>query len=126
MPQSGLGAALRKLRERRTLSLREISQLSGIDHAYVHRLETGEKASPSEELLAKLLRVLKPRERDAEIVKWLATHPEADAALVEHVLDDETVSVEIFTAAAGVRYRGSARPDPATLIARTRRAFEDE
>jgi transcriptional regulator with XRE-family HTH domain len=126
MTQSGLGVALRKLRERRTLSLREVSQLSSVDHAYVHRLETGEKASPSEELLTKLLRVLKPVERDAEIVRWLAAHPETDAALVEYVLDHEGVSLEVFTAAAGARYRGTARPDPATLVARIQRAFEDD
>jgi len=126
MPQTGLGVALRKLRERRTLSLREMSQLSTVDHAYVHRLETGEKAGPSEELLAKLLKVLKPAERDADIVRWLARHPETDQALVEYVLDDESIELDLFTAAAGVRHRGNARPDPATLISRNRRAFEDE
>ena len=35
MPQTGLGVALKTLRERRTLSLREIGQLSSVDHAYV-------------------------------------------------------------------------------------------
>ena len=125
MPQTGLGVALRKLRERRTLSLREMSQLSSVDHAYVHRLETGEKTSPSEELLVKLLKVLKPTERDTEIMKWLATHTETNPALVEYVLDDESIGLELFTAAAGVRHRGDARPDPATLVARIKRAFED-
>lgn len=126
MAQTGLGVALRKLRERRTLSLREVSQLSTVDHAYVHRLETGEKTSPSEELVGKLLRVLKPTERETDIVKWLTDHSEADPDLVEYVLDDESINVELFTAAAGVRHRGSARPDPATLIARIRRVFGDE
>lgn len=126
MAQTGLGAALRALRERRTLSLREMAQLSSVDHAYVHRLETGEKASPSPELVGKLLKVLKPNERDAEIVKWLAEHADADPDLVTYVLNEPDVSVDIFAAAAGVRHRGSARPDPATLIARVRRAFEDD
>lgn len=126
MAQTGLGAALRALRERRTLSLREMSQLSSVDHAYVHRLETGEKASPSEELIGKLLRVLKPNERDAEVVKWLAGHPEADPDLVVYVLNAPDVSIDVFAAAAGVRHRGNARPDPATLIARVKRAFEDD
>jgi HTH-type transcriptional regulator, competence development regulator len=125
MTQTGLGAALRKLRERRTLSLREMSQLSTVDHAYVYRLETGEKTSPSEELVGKLLKVLKPTEREAGVVKWLAEHPEADPELVSYVLDDDSIDLEVFTAAAGVRYRGGARPDPATLIARVRRAFEE-
>lgn len=126
MAQTGLGVALRTLRERRTLSLREMSQLSSVDHAYVHRLETGEKANPSHELVGKLLRVLKTSDRDADIVKWLVEHPDTDPALVEFVLADPNIKADIFVAAAGVRHRGNARPDPATLIARIRRAFEDD
>ena len=126
MTQTGLGVVLRTLRERRTLSLREMSQLCSVDHAYVHRLETGEKTSPSQELVCKLIKVLKPVERDAELVKWLVDHPEADPGLVEYVLANPDIDVDIFAAAAGVRHRGTARPDPATLIARIKRAFEDD
>lgn len=125
MPQTGLGVALRMLRERRTLSLREVSQLSNVDHAYVHRLETGEKTSPSEELVGKLLKVFKPSQREADIVKWLSDHSDADLDLVTFALDDETVGIELFSAAAGIRHRGTARPDPATLIARVRKALEE-
>ncbi len=124
MPQTGLGVALKMLRERRTLSLREVGQLSGIDHAYVHRLESGEKTSPTGELIGKLLKVLKPDEREAGMVKWLMDHSDADPALVDYVLSDASIEIEVFTAAAGMRHRGTARPDPATLIARVRRAFE--
>lgn len=126
MSQTGLGVALKTLRERRTLSLREIGQLSSVDHAYVHRLESGEKTNPSPDLVEKLLRVLKPGERDAALLMWLVDHAEADPRLVEFVLNDPSISIDIFSAAAGVRHRGNARPDPATLIARIQRAFEDE
>ena len=126
MPQTGLGVALKTLRERRTLSLREVGQLSTVDHAYVHRLETGEKTNPSQDLVEKLLKVLKPGERDVALVKWLADHSEADIGLVEYVLQDPSISIDVFAAAAGVRHRGNARPEPATLIARIRRAFEDD
>lgn len=126
MAQTGLGVALRTLRERRTLSLREISHLSTVDHAYVYRLETGEKTSPSPELVGKLIRVLKPSERDADLIKWLVDHPETDPALVEFVLNDESIGLDVFAAAAGIRHRGTARPDPATLIARIKRAFEED
>ena len=126
MPQTGLGVALKMLRERRTLSLREIGQLSSVDHAYVHRLESGEKTNPSSDLVEKLLKVLKPDERDAALVMWLVDHAEADPRLVEFVLNDPSISIDIFSAAAGVRHRGNTRPDPATLIARIQRAFEDE
>ncbi|MDA3921903.1 MAG: helix-turn-helix transcriptional regulator [Salinisphaera sp.] len=121
-----LGVALKTLRERRTLSLREVGQLSSVDHAYVHRLETGEKTKPSQDLVEKLLKVLKPGKRDSALVMWLADHADADPDLVEFVLQDPSISIEIFSAAAGVRHRGNARPDPATLITRIKRVFEDD
>lgn len=124
MPQTGLGTALRSLRERRTLTVRELSQLAGVDHAYVHRLETGEKTSPSAEVMGKLLRGLKPTDREAEIVRYLADYPDSDEELVVYVLADASIGADVFAAAAGVRYRGSARPNPATLIERVRKAFE--
>lgn len=126
MPQTGLGVALKTLRERNGMSLREIGQKSSTDHAYIHRLETGEKTSPSAELVAKLVAVLHPNERDAGIIFWLMDHPEADLALVDYALHDEQISLEVFSAAAGMRHRGTVRPDPATLISRVRRAFEDD
>ena len=97
-----------------------------MDHAYVHRLETGEKTSPSEELVGKLLRVLKPDDRQASIIKWLVGHPDADPDLVLYALDQDDVGVDIFSAAAGVRHRGNVRPDPATLIQRTKKLFADD
>ena len=121
---SGLGAALRKLRDRRTLSTREIGKLAEIDHAYIHRLETGDKANPSPEVVQKLLTYLKTNERESDIVKWLVDYSEADPGLVEYALDTPDVSLEEFTMAAGIRHRGTARPDPATLIERVRRALE--
>ncbi len=126
MAQTGLGAALRRLRERRTLSLREVNVLTDVDHAYVHRLEIGEKLNPSDEMLTRLLRVLKPSERDAAIVRWLGAHPQVDPALVVFVLDDASIGIDVFTMAAGAVHRGTARPDPATLIARAKRILEEE
>jgi len=125
MPDLGLGTALRKLRERRTLSLREMSQLSEVDHTYVHRLETGEKTNPSVELVSKLLKVLKTSEREASIVKWLIDHPDANPELVEFGLDDDTVTLEEFSMAAGSRHRG-VRLGPAKLIDQVRRVLNGE
>ncbi len=123
--RSGLGAALRKLRERRTLSIRELGRLAEIDHAYIYRLEGGEKSSPSPEIVATLLSHLKASAREAAMVKWLVEHTDTSADLVEHCLDDQTVTIEEFTMAAGVRHRGNARPAPADLIDRVRRALSD-
>lgn len=121
--QSGLGAALRKLRERRTLSIRELGRLADIDHAYIYRLEQGEKTSPSPELIATLLSVLKANPRDSAMVKWLVEHGDTSDELVEYCLDDPGVTIEEFTMAAGVRHRGNARPAPGVLLERVRRAL---
>src|SRR5213082_1489813 len=64
MPTNGFGVALKTLRERRTLYGRELSTLAELDHAYENRLEAGEKTNPSDEVLDKLVRALKPSERD--------------------------------------------------------------
>jgi transcriptional regulator with XRE-family HTH domain len=124
MSNTGLGAALRKLRGRRDLSVREIGKLSDVDHAYVHRLESGEKTNPSPDLLSKLLKALKSNERDTAIVRWLTEHPDTNPELVEFVLEDPGIGIDVFTVAAGARHRGGARPDPATLIERVRRALD--
>lgn len=126
MAQWGFGVLLRTLREERGLSPRELARLAEIDHAYVYRLETGEKESPSEEVLAKLVRALKAGKREAEMLRYLAQYRETDPALVKHVLGDPSVTFEIFASVAGAAFRGSTRPDYGKLIERTRRILSEE
>jgi hypothetical protein len=108
------------------LSLRDLALLADIDHAYIYRLETGDKEAPSEEVLSKLIRALKPGKREAEMVRYVAGHTNTDAGLVAYVLQDPTVSIEVFGAAAGAVYRGNVRPDYPTLIDRVRRILGEE
>ena len=124
MSDTGLGVLLRNLRERRDLSVREVGQLSGVDHAYIYRLETGEKQSPSPEVLGRLLRVLKADARETEMAKWLAEH-ESNPEWVAHVLATPDLTAEMFEMGASIRHRGTARPDMATIEARVRKAFEE-
>lgn len=126
MAASPFGFLLKTIREETRLSLRELSELSGVDHTYIYRLETGDKESPSEEVISKLLKVLKPDERRAEMLRYLAQHPEADLQLVEYAAKERTVTFELFSAAAAISYRGSGRPDPATRIERIRKIIEAE
>ncbi|MYH15985.1 MAG: helix-turn-helix transcriptional regulator [Gammaproteobacteria bacterium] len=126
MKDNGLGTAIRLLRDRRTLSLREISQLSGVDHAYIHRLEKGEKSRPTDETLDKILRVLRADTREADIVRWLVSRPDSDPGVVEFALNDPSITIDMFSAAAGVVHRGSGRPDPATLFDRIRQIFAED
>lgn len=126
MAESALGVLLRILRERRGLSLRELGQLTDIDHAYIFRLETGAKESPSPEVLSKLIRALKADKREADMIWYLAEHSETGPELVMEVLKDATISFRIFAAVAGVAFRGSARPDYRKLIERVRRILDEE
>jgi transcriptional regulator with XRE-family HTH domain len=126
MAQSALGFLLRNLREDRGLSLREMAQLADVDHAYVYRLETGDKESPSGEVLSKLLRALKPPKREAEMLRYVAEHAETDAALVAHIREDPTVTFDLFASVAGAAYRGNARPDYPKLIERMRKIISEE
>jgi HTH-type transcriptional regulator, competence development regulator len=126
MPQSALGFLLRDLRDERKLSLRETAQLADVDHAYVYRLESGDKESPSNEVLTKLARALKAPRRENEMLRYIAAHPETEPGLVAHVRQDPTVTYRIFAAAASAAYRGAARPDYATRIDRIRRILGEE
>lgn len=126
MEQPSFGFLLRHLREERGLSLREFAQLADVDHAYIYRLETGGKESPSDEVILKFIRALKAAKREAEMLRYLAKHPETDTALVSHVLTDATVTYEIFASAASMAYRGTGRPDYPKLIARVRRILAEE
>ena len=124
MPQTGLGLLLRKLREIRDLSSRELGQLAEVDHTYIYRLETGEKQSPSADVLTRLLRVLKAEPREVEMAQYLTTN-DVNPDWVEHVLGTD-LTAEMFEMGASMRHRGGARPDMVTIEARVRKAFEDE
>ena len=126
MSQPAFGFLLQRLREERRLSLRELAQLAGIDHAYIYRLETGDKESPSEEVLTKLVRALKVGKRETHMLRYLAEHPHIDLGLVAHALADATVTIEEFSSVAGVAFRGTGRPDYPKLVERVRRILQEE
>ena len=126
MKKNGLGVLLQLLRERRGVSLRELGQLAQTDHAYIYRLEQGEKGAPSEDVLLRLIRALKADRREAEMLRFLAAHPETADDLVAEVMNDPTVTYDVFAAAAGAEFRGSARPNYAQLLARVRRILSEE
>ena len=126
MAQTALGFLLQNLREARGLSLRELAQLADIDHAYIYRLEIGAKESPSNDVLSKLIRALKAPRREADMLRYLATHANADAGFVAYVRQDPTVTYDEYASAAGMVHRGTGRPDYATRIERVRRILKEE
>jgi transcriptional regulator with XRE-family HTH domain len=122
--ESALGFLLRFLREQRGLSLRELGRLAEVDHAYIHRLETGGKESPSAEVIGKLVKALKPGKRETDMLFYLAAHPDTAAELVDLVTRDPTITYNVFAGAAGMAFRGK-RPNFEQIIQRVR-SFLDE
>jgi len=102
------GRVLRRFREERRLSLRELGQLVDVDHAYIQRLETGEKEAPSDEVLQRLLRVLKVEPRVSQILQ-LIIGKDISQDLVDLVLEDPAIDIETMKMASQVNFRG--KPD---------------
>jgi len=125
MGASALGTVLKDLRESKGFSLRELAQLAGIDHAYIHRLETGEKDSPSKETLDKLIRVLKPHRRDIEVLRYVAANPEINPDLVDLTVKDDGVSFEVFLTAANMKFRSNSGIAAQELIDRAKKFYEE-
>jgi transcriptional regulator with XRE-family HTH domain len=126
MPDSALGFLLRELRSDRALNLRELAQLADVDHAYIQRLETGVKSSPSDEVLAKLGKALRAPKREAEMLPYLARNPDIAVSLVEFVRSEPSVSFVDFRGLATIAHRGSGRPDYATTLKRLRALWDGE
>ncbi|OSJ32560.1 hypothetical protein BSZ19_18590 [Bradyrhizobium japonicum] len=120
MPETALGTWLKDLRERRSMSLREVAERSRVDHAYIYRLETGTKEAPSEEVVDKLISALTPPKRDADILRFLVDHTNLDVKLVEFVRGDPSITFDQFHMLTTVVNRGT-RPDYATSLARIRK-----
>jgi HTH-type transcriptional regulator, competence development regulator len=128
MAESALSAVLRRLREARGLSLREVSQLSGLDHAYIYRLETGEKEAPSDEALARLFRALRPTSRQERVVHFLVGRDVAVDLVDASIIDDPDIALEDFESAAQMSFRGKRPTTPGewrTAIQRIRKLREE-
>lgn len=125
MPESALGVWLKGLRERSELSLRDLAQRSGVDHAYIHRLETGAKEAPSIEVLNKLSVALSTIKRDQEFLLFLARNPNIDINIINFAQQNRNVTLPEFQMLTSVVNRG-AKPDFATSLARIRRILEEE
>ncbi len=120
---SALGVWLKGLRGEE--SFRLLGQRSGVDHAYIYRLETGMKEAPSEEVIGKLLGALTASSRDAEILRLLSSQTNVDPGLAEYAWANKNVSFEEFRMLTTVVNRG-ARPDYGTSLARIRRFMSED
>jgi transcriptional regulator with XRE-family HTH domain len=99
---------VRRLREAKGLSLRDVGQLAELDHAYVHRLETGEKEAPSDDALSRLFRALKPTKRHETLLRFLVGRQVPLEMLDPSIIDDPEITPEDFESAAQMNFRGTA------------------
>lgn len=125
MPETALGLWLKGLREERKLSLRELGQRSDVDHAYIHRLETGAKEAPSPDVLDKLAQALTASKRDCDVLRQLARHSSVDPNILDFVRKDQSISADELQMLSTVVHRGM-RADYATSLARIRRMMMDD
>jgi hypothetical protein len=75
------GALLRKRRQARGLTLRELGRLVEVDHAYLWRLEHGAKTAPSAVVIWNLARVLQTDVNDFVALAALELHVSLHAQL---------------------------------------------
>lgn len=108
MTVPAFGLFLRRLREARTLSLRELSKLAEVDHAYLYRLEQGEKESPSDDAVAKIARGLKVTKRQERLLRFFVGKSLPEELLAPVIVDDEAIDIEDFESAAQMSFRGKA------------------
>lgn len=113
MSASAFGAVLKRLRERRGLSPREVGKLAELDHAYIYRLETGEKESPSDDALNRLFRALKPTKRYERLLRFLVGRTVPLDLVDESIVDDDAIALEDFETAAQMSFRGKVPSGPA-------------
>ena len=100
------GELLKRFREERKLTLRDLGKLSEVDHAYIHRLETGEKAAPSDDTVKSLTKALKLDSRQARIFKFLVNQSVPDI-LVYTVLEEHAHDFADFEAVVAMSHRGT-------------------
>lgn len=99
------GFALKKFREGRDLTLRELAKLSGVDHVYIYRLEKKERNSPSKKTVDSFIHTLKLDKRRARLLRFLVGKRVNDQ-LIEVFLENEKLSIELFESLASMSFRG--------------------
>ena len=112
----GFGEALKRYRDERGLSLRELDKLSGVNYAYIQRLENNEKTAPSDEVLESLGNALKLSPQRRGVLQCLRTMPAVPDALFEAMLEHAVATVDAFMIAARVSFRGDRPTTPQDWI----------
>jgi HTH-type transcriptional regulator, competence development regulator len=106
-----LAGFIATMRERNQLSFRELEKKSGdIDHAYIWRLEKGDRAAPSADVIDRLSKALELNERERNIFKLLSNSVTIENTLYSLMLSRLDIDWEDFEDVATMSFRGE-RPD---------------
>lgn len=103
------GYTLKRFREARNLSLRELSTLCNVDHAYIHRLEREEKMAPSKQVVDAFVRTLKLSPRRAHLLRLLVGKT-VNCTLIDVFIEDEDRPLDLLEPAYQMSFRGK-RPE---------------
>lgn len=106
-----LASFIATMRERKNLSFRELEKRSGdLDHAYIWRLEKGDRVAPSDDVINRLSNALDLNERESNIFKLLSNSVNIENALYSLMLSRLDIPWEDFEDVATMSFRGE-RPD---------------
>ncbi|MBT2374397.1 helix-turn-helix domain-containing protein [Pseudomonas fluorescens] len=106
-----LGEFIATVRERKELSFRDLEKRAGdLDHAYIWRLEKGDRAAPSEDVVMRLSQALELDERESEVFRLLAKPVTIENALYHLMLSRMDIPWEDFEDVATMSFRGE-RPN---------------
>lgn len=90
--KDGFGAVIKKAREERKLSLREVEKEAGISYAYLHQLESGKRGIPKIEVLYALSKLY-----GLPVETMLASKTDSQRPDFEILLGDKKILIEVKT-----------------------------
>lgn len=115
------GTALLQLRQERELRQSDVARRAKTDASYLAGLERGRKSPPRDDLLGRLLTVLKPTVEQREYIEALAVH-----GRVKQEIGSHSSSPHVQPLALLAERLASVSRDDARLIAALLKAFFDE
>ncbi|KFE55392.1 helix-turn-helix domain-containing protein [Pseudomonas syringae] len=102
-----LAGFIATMRERKELSFRDLEKRAGdLDHAYIWRLEKGDRAAPSDEVVARLSHALELDKREGEVFRLLAKSVTVDDALYDLMTSRVDLPWDVLEDAASMSFRG--------------------
>lgn len=106
-----LAGFIASMRERKELSFRDLEKRAGdLDHAYIWRLEKGDRAAPSEDVVVRLSHALELDNRESDVFRLLAKSVTIENALYLLMLERKDIPWEDFEDVATMSFRGE-RPN---------------